>query len=130
MSARGIGSKTLLDRVRTLLVRLKLARALEVLDELVRRIEGGELSALEMLEQLLDEEQTAREGRRLRSASLTARLTRVKTLDSFDFSFQPSLDRHRILTLAQLGFVERGEVVHLLGPPGTGKSQVSTARRG
>jgi DNA replication protein DnaC len=127
MSARSVGSPTGLDHVRTLLVRLKLARALEVLDDLVRRLEGGELSALEMLEQLLDEEQTAREGRRLRSASLTARLTRVKTLESFDFSFQPSLDRDRILTLAQLGFVERGEVVHLLGPPGTGKSHLAIA---
>ena len=127
MSATAIGSSTVLERLRTLLVRLKLARALEVLDELVRRLEAGELSALEMLEQLLGEEQSARETRRLRSASMTARLTRMKTLDGFDFSFQPSLDRNRILTLAELGFVERAEVVHLLGPPGTGKSHLAIA---
>ncbi|WP_073973539.1 IS21-like element helper ATPase IstB, partial [Erythrobacter donghaensis] len=41
--------------------------------------------------------------------------------------FQPSLDRGRILALAQLDFIERGEVVHLLGPPGTGKSHLATA---
>lgn len=127
MSATRIGSVSLLERLHTLLVRLKLARALEVLDAQVRRLENGELSALEFLEQLLAEEQAAREGRRLRSASMTARLTRMKTLDSFDFSFQPSLDRNRILTLAQLGFLDRAEVVHLLGPPGTGKSHLAIA---
>lgn len=40
---------------------------------------------------------------------------------------QPSLDCGRILALAQLHFIERAEVVHLLGPPGTGKSHLATA---
>lgn len=127
MSVVSVGSATLLQKIETLLVRLKLARALEVLDDLVRRMESGELSALELLEQLLSEEQSTRENRRLRSASMTARLTRFKTLEGFDFSFQPSLDRNRILTLAELGFVERAEVIHLLGPPGTGKSHLAIA---
>ena len=43
----------------------------------------------------------------------------------FDFAFQPSLDRERILTLAGLDFIKRAEVVHLLGPPGTGKSHLN-----
>ena len=55
------------------------------------------------------------------------RLATIKTLSGFDFSFQPSLDRDRILTLAQLGFVTRSEVVHFLGPPGTGKSHLAIA---
>jgi hypothetical protein len=55
------------------------------------------------------------------------RLATIKTLAGFDFSFQPSLDRDRILALAQLGFVTRGEVVHFLGPPGTGKSHLAIA---
>ena len=56
-----------------------------------------------------------------------ARLGAVKTLDSFDFSFQPSLNRGRVQALAQLGFVDRREVLHLLGPPGTGKSHLAAA---
>lgn len=48
-------------------------------------------------------------------------------INSFDFSFQPSLDRHRIMALAQLEFIKRAEVLHLLGPPGTGKSHLATA---
>jgi DNA replication protein DnaC len=50
-------------------------------------------------------------------ALMTARITAVKTLSGFDFAFQPSLDRNRILTLAGLDFIERHEAVHLLGPP-------------
>src|SRR5213079_903394 len=49
------------------------------------------------------------------------------TLTGFDFSFQPSLDRNRILALAQLDFIDRNEVIHFLGPPGTGKSHLATA---
>jgi DNA replication protein DnaC len=61
------------------------------------------------------------------AAQVQSALGTIKTLAGFDFSFQPSLDRDRILTLAQLGFVARGEVVHFLGPPGTGKSHLATA---
>ena len=53
------------------------------------------------------------------AASSTAlrmsRLATLKTLAGFDFSFQPSLDRDRILALAELKFIDRAEVVHLLG---------------
>src|SRR5207248_876460 len=44
-----------------------------------------------------------------------------------DFSFQPSLDKNRIMALAELQFIDRSEVIHLIGPPGTGKSHLSLA---
>jgi DNA replication protein DnaC len=56
-----------------------------------------------------------------------ARLSVVKTLSGFDFAFQPSLDRNRILALAQLDFIDRREVVHLIGQSGTGKSHFEVA---
>ena len=127
MSPPAMGAPNQLDTIETLLVRLKLARALEVLRDRVRQFEAGEISALELIAQLLGEEQAIRETRRLKAALMTARLTQPKTLQSFDFSFQPSLDKNRVLALAELGFVERAEVVHLLGPPGTGKSHLATA---
>lgn len=115
------------DRVRRHLVQLNMPRALESLDTTLRSIEQGELTALEALEQLLGEELTMRETRRIKIALMTARLGSLKTLDGFDFTFQPSLDRNRILALAELAFIARKEIVHLLGPPGTGKTHLATA---
>jgi DNA replication protein DnaC len=123
----GTAAVGVVDRVRRHLVRLNMPRALEALDTTLRSIEQGELSALEALEQLLGEELTMRETRRIKIALVTARLGSLKTLDGFDFSFQPSLDRNRILALAELAFIARKEIVHLLGPPGTGKTHLATA---
>ena len=119
--------ETPLERIRAHLVGMKMSRALEVLDDCVRRVEDGQLSALEFLDELLGEERATRETRRIKSCLMTARLTRIKTLEGFDFSFQPSLDKNRILALAEPGFIDRGEVIHLLGPPGTGKSHLAVA---
>ena len=58
---------------------------------------------------------------------MTARLTRLKTPQDYDFSFQPTLEHDRFVSLAQLDFIERKEVVHLLDPPGTGKTHLANA---
>jgi DNA replication protein DnaC len=116
-----------LERVRRHLVGLKMPRALETLQDTLSRIERGEISTLEAIEVLLGEEFTTRQSRRIKMALQTARLTTIKTLSGYDFSFQPSLDRQQILALAELNFVERHQVVHLLGPPGTGKSHLALA---
>ena len=115
------------EQIRRHLVGLRMPRALEALQMTLARIEQGEVSALEAIEALLGEEYTTRESRRIKMALQTARLTTVKTLSGYDFGFQPSLDRHRVLALAELGFVERRQCVHLLGPPGTGKSHLAIA---
>jgi DNA replication protein DnaC len=116
-----------LERLKRALVGLRMPRALEVLDVTVRRLERGEVTPLEALEALLGEELTLRESRRIKTALVMARLSSLKTLAGFDFAFQPSLDRNRIMALAELGFVDRHEVVHLLGPPGTGKAHLAIA---
>jgi DNA replication protein DnaC len=121
------GSSTTLESIRKSLVGLKMPRALEILDATLRQIEQGELNGIEALDHLLMEELTLRESRRIKAALMMARLTTVKTLAGFDFAFQPSLDRNRILALAELKFIDRAEAVHLLGPPGTGKSHLATA---
>ena len=125
MSAPVPGNTT--ERIRRHLVGLKMPRALEALQMTLARIEQGEVTALEAIETLLGEEYTTRESRRIKMALQTARLPTIKTLSGYDFSFQPSLDRHRVLALAQLEFVERKQCVHLLGPPGTGKSHLAIA---
>ena len=116
-----------LDRIRGALVGLKMPRALEALGHTMQKLEQGEISGIEALDALLSEEYTTRETRRIDVALKTAKLMPIKTLKGFDFSFQPSLDRERIAALAQLDFIRRAEVVHFLGPPGTGKSHLATA---
>ena len=117
----------ILDNIQASLLGLKMPRAMEALDHTMTRLERGEITAVEAIDLLLSEEFSTRETRRIDVALKTARLTPIKTIESFDFSFQPSLDRGRILALAQLEFFARNEVVHFLGPPGTGKSHLARA---
>ena len=116
-----------IDRIRSHLVGLRMPRALETLEHVVQQLEHGKLSAIEAIETLLVEEITVRESRRVKAALQMARLATIKTLSGFDFSFQPSLDRNRILALAQLDFIDRHEVVHFIGQSGTGKSHLAAA---
>ncbi len=79
------------ERLRTQLADLKMPGALEALDDLLARIEGGHLSAAAALEALLGAQLTLRNTRRLVAAMRSSRLPAVKTLADFDFTFQPSL---------------------------------------
>jgi DNA replication protein DnaC len=116
-----------IERIRAHLVGLRMPRALETLDHVVQQLERGQIGAIEAIDTLLAEEFTIRESRRVKAALQMARLGTIKTLSAFDFSFQPSLDRNRVLALAQLDFIDRHEVVHFIGQSGTGKSHLAVA---
>jgi len=116
-----------IERIRSHLVGLRMPRALETLDHVVQQLERGQISAIEAIDVLLAEEITVRESRRIKAALQMARLASIKTLSGFDFSFQPSLDRNRVLALAQLDFIDRHEVIHFIGQSGTGKSHLAAA---
>jgi DNA replication protein DnaC len=116
-----------IERIRHNLVGLRMPRALETLDDVVQQLERGQISAIEAIDTLLAEEITLRESRRIKAALQMARLATIKTLTGFDFSFQPSLDRNRIMALAGLDFINRHEVVHFIGQSGTGKSHLAAA---
>ena len=116
-----------IERIRRHLVGLRMPRALEALDTVVQQLERGQIGAIEAIDTLLAEEFTVRKGRRIKAALQMARLATIKTIGGFDFSFQPSLDRNRIMALAALDFIDRHEVVHLIGQSGTGKSHLAIA---
>ena len=122
-----MSAPSVIERVKTNLVSLKMPRALEILDVTLRGLERGETSALDAIDALLTEELTMRENRRIKMAVQMAKLSAIKTLAGFDFAFQPSLDKNRVLALAGLQFINRAEAVHLIGPPGTGKTHLSLA---
>ncbi len=79
------------DSIKKSLVGLRMPRALEMLDAVLRRVEQGEITWVDALDNLLLEELTLRDNRRVSTALRMSRLTTVKTLAGFDFAFQPSL---------------------------------------
>jgi DNA replication protein DnaC len=84
-------------------------------------------SYLEFLGALVDGEIAARESKALAKRIKAARFPVVKTLEEFDFDFQPRLDVKLIKTLANCEFIAQKENVILVGQPGTGKSHLSVA---
>jgi DNA replication protein DnaC len=116
---------SLRDQIRAQLADLKMPGALEALDAVLARVDGGHLSAPEAIRAVLQAQITLRNARRLEAAMRSSRLPAVKTFADFDFSFQPSIRREQIDSLASLGFVERRENVVLLGPPGVGKTHLA-----
>ena len=117
--------RTRRDSIRSMLADLKLPGALEAADGILAEADSGELTASEAIEKLLASQITLRNNRRLQAAMRSSRLPVVKTLEEFDFSFQPSVKREQIMSLAELGFLERKENVVLLGPPGVGKTHLA-----
>ncbi len=110
------------DRIRAQLADLKMPGALEAIDDVLTRVDGGGVTASEAIEQLLGAQIMLRNNRRLQAAMRSSRLPGIKTLDDFDFSFQPSIKREQIDSLHELGFLARKENVIFLGPPGVGKT--------
>ncbi len=115
------------ERMRASLEQLHLSRALETVDTLLDRAAGGELTTVGVLDQLLTAELGVRRERSIAMRLKLAGLPTVKTLDQFDFAFQPSRDQEKVRDLHTLRFMAHGHNVILLGPPGCGKTHLSTS---
>ena len=112
------------DQIRAQLADLKMPGALEALDSVLASVDSGATVA-QAIEHLLGAQITLRNNRRLQAAMRSSRLPAVKTLNDFDFSFQPSIKREQIDSLHELGFLERKENVIFFGPPGVGKTHLA-----
>jgi len=113
------------ERLQDNLKRLKLTRAAEVLDTIVSTSENNGGSYLSFLDHLLEEEVAAKEKRRFQTAMKIAGLPTAKTIEEYDFSFHPHLDRKAVMELFDLTFVNKNENVIFLGPPGVGKTHLA-----
>ena len=111
----------------TLLERMKMEHLLAQLDGVCEQAAHGDADYKTFLTRALETEWRGRYQRGVEGRLKQARLPWVKTLDQFDFDYQPSLDRKQVRELAGLSFVERAQNVVLLGPPGVGKTHIAVA---
>lgn len=120
-----MSAENTLHSLKAHLADLGMPGSLEVVDQVMSQLDSGILSPAEAIERLLSAQVNLKQQRRLITALNASRLPAIKRLDSFDFAFQPSIDRHQILNLHELTFLERKENVILLGPAGVGKSHLA-----
>lgn len=106
---------------------LKLRRMEELLPDYLKEAERQELGLLDALDGLTTEELLAKQERAFNYRLKKARFPFVKTIEGFDFSFQPSISKKQIMELSELAFVERKENLVFLGPPGVGKTHLAIA---
>jgi len=118
-------SELITTRIRAHATRLGLTAIAEDPAALIARAEQASLGYLDFLDLILGEEAGLKDSRRCRAALHASGLPHHKTLDDFDFAFQPGLDVRKIRDLAALAFVEAKANVALLGPPGVGKSHLA-----
>ncbi|MBC5801782.1 MAG: ATP-binding protein [Candidatus Eremiobacteraeota bacterium] len=107
--------------------KLRLGYAASVLEAHHQAAINGKLGYLEFLERLVDDELETRDHKGADKRLRAARFPILKTLEEFDFDFQPKLDAMQVKALASCDFVAKHETILLVGPPGVGKSHLATA---
>ena len=115
------------QQLRGHLAYLKLAAAAEQLPGALEAAERDKPGYTQFLADLLAVEVAATEQRRLASRTRLAGFPSTKTLEEFDFTAQPTLDRRLVDELATLRFIEEKANVLAIGPPGTGKTMLAIA---
>jgi DNA replication protein DnaC len=110
-----------------LLAKMRLDYLEAQLDSVCEQAATRELDFKTFLASALEVEWQGRHQRGIQSRLRLARFPYVKTVEQFDFDFQPSLDRKLVRELAGLSFLERAQNVVLLGPPGVGKTHLAIA---
>ncbi len=114
-------------RVSEALRKLYLSAADERLDALLADAARHDQTVLDFIDTVLREELSSKQRKRVAMGINIAHFPAVKTLDDFDFKFQPSLDAKLVRELASGRFVANAENVILFGPPGVGKTHLAIA---
>jgi DNA replication protein DnaC len=107
------------------LLELKLKHAEKIVDQLCHEATERQMSYTEVMGRLLEEELAHRRDRGSQLRIQLAHFPFKKTIEQFDFGFQPSIDQRKIEELSTLGFVGEASNVVLLGPPGVGKTHLA-----
>lgn len=110
-----------------MLKKLRLPRIRTIYNEWIEKANREDMSYLEFLRGLLEEELCGREENRLKTLMRRARFPFNKTLEQFDFRIHPELRRKVFRSYLEDSFVKEGKSLVLIGPPGLGKTHLTTA---
>jgi DNA replication protein DnaC/transposase len=116
-----------LERLGEHLRKLRLLKSGERLEALLQHAAVHELPYAEFLEQVLGEEVAAKMSKNIAMRTAMARFPFGKPLETFEFDCQPSIDRKQVQQLASCHFIEHGDNVIVLGPPGVGKTHLAVS---
>ena len=120
-------SELMMERIRENLTALKMKNTLAILDNYLERAVKDDLNIVEVLDHLFSQEAESKRQRAYETQLMTSGFPMKKGLKNFDFDFQPSIDKRQIEELATMRFLENGENIVFLGPPGVGKTHLATA---
>ena len=115
------------DTLITSIRKLRLSGLLQSLEIRLQEAAGNQLSPAEFLELILQDELNIRNQRLMERRTRAAGFRDIKTLEDFDFSFNPTVKRKQIFDLASCRFMREQRDVLLIGPPGVGKSHLAQA---
>lgn len=102
-----------MDRLKENLESLKMKNSLEILDNYLERTVAEKLNIVDVLDHIFAEEAKSKRRRAYEKQVQMSGFPIKKTLDDFDFSFQPSIDKHQIDELATMRFLENGLIILL-----------------
>lgn len=106
---------------------LRLSGLLQSLEVRLEEARSHDLDHDEFLELIFADEINIRSQRQIERRTKAARFREAKTLEEFDFSFNAKIDRKLIYDLAAGSFIDKGEDLLMIGPPGVGKSHLAQA---
>lgn len=115
------------DELIPVLKKLRLSGVLQTLELRTRQAVDDDLSHSEFLYRLLNDEVERRDAKQLEQRLRRASFESTRTLEDFDFHFNASVPRAKVLELGTCAFVDRKDNVLLLGQAGVGKSHIAQA---
>lgn len=105
--------------------RLNLTFCRDHIEEIISETTNSKMNPREVLQFVFNCEISRREENRIRIGTMAAHFPRKCTLDQFDFSVQPCIDTATIRELKTLSWVDKGDNILFLGPPGVGKTHLA-----